>query len=390
MSLEQLRETAARQFENHFKMKPAVTAFAPGRVEVLGNHTDYNEGFVLSAAIDMGCCFMASAASGTRCRLLAAEVLEECAFDLANLAPSREMPWANYVKGVLAGLKKEHPLHHGFDAILMGDIPLGAGLSSSAALEMAAGLCLSRVYGMEIAPLAMAKIGQKAEHEYAGVKCGVMDQISSLFGRKDHLVMSDFRSLAVETVRLGDDVCFLMCNTNAKHSLVESAYNARREACETAARFFAGVLGRPVHALRDVTWADWEKHRGGMDPVVAKRAAHVIGENTRVLKGRELLRAGDVQTFGQLMFESHESSRVYFENSCEELDRVVETARKIPGVLGARLSGGGFGGSVVVLTRPRDVDVIGKAISTAYRKVFGHPCDARLIKASDGARVLEG
>jgi galactokinase len=229
-----------------------------------------------------------------------------------------------------------------------------------------------------------------AEHEYAGVKCGLMDQISSLFGRKGHLVMSDFRTMAVETVRLGEDVCFLMCNTNAKHSLVESAYNHRREACETAARYFAGVLNRPVHALRDVTWEDWERHRGGMDPLVARRAAHVIGENTRVLKGREMLLAGKVEMFGQLMFESHESSRNYFENSCAELDGVVDAARRIPGVLGARLSGGGFGGSVVILTRPRDVEVISKAISSAYRKDFGHQCDVRLIRASDGARVVHG
>ncbi len=390
MSLEQVRETAALKFEKHFGCKPAVTAFAPGRVEVLGNHTDYNEGFVLSAAIDMGGYFMATAAPGERCRLLAADVLEECVFESSNPLPAREMGWANYVKGVVAGLKKTAPVRHGFNGLLLGNIPLGAGLSSSAALEMASGLCLSRLYGIELAPLALARIGQMAEHEYAGVKCGLMDQISSLFGRKGHLVMSDFRTMAVETVRLGEDVCFLMCNTNAKHSLVESAYNHRREACETAARYFAGVLNRPVHALRDVTWEDWERHRGGMDPLVARRAAHVIGENTRVLKGREMLLAGKVEMFGQLMFESHESSRNYFENSCAELDGVVDAARRIPGVLGARLSGGGFGGSVVILTRPRDVEVISKAISSAYRKDFGHQCDVRLIRASDGARVVHG
>jgi len=200
--------------------------------------------------------------------------------------------------------------------------------------------------------------------------------------------MSDFRTLRVENVPLGEDACFLMCNTNAKHSLVSSKYNERRAKCEEAARFFASTLPHPVKALRDVTWEEWEKCSANMDPEAAKRAAHVIGENTRVLKGRELLNHGDLTGFGRLMFESHESSFANFENSCPELDFLVTAAKSIPGVLGARLSGGGFGGSAVVLLHPRDAAAASQALATAYQEEFGQSCDARVIKPSAGARIV--
>ncbi len=385
-----LLTTLKKTFCAQFGTAPTVVAYAPGRVEVLGNHTDYNEGYVLSAAIDRGTYFLAALSSGPECRLLAGDVMQECRFSVADPAPSKVMAWANYVKGVVAGLRKQGTMNTGFLGLLGGNVPLGAGLSSSAALEMSAGMALARLHGLTLAPLDLARIGQAAEHDYAGVKCGLMDQLSSLFGRENALVMSDFRTLVATAVPLGADACFLICNTAVKHSLVESEYNERRERCEEAARFFASVLPHPVQALRDVSWDEWEQHRAKMNPIAARRAAHIIGENTRVLKGRDCLARHDLAAFGRLMFDSHESSRTQFENSCRELDVLVAAARMNPKVLGARLSGGGFGGSVVVLVRAGDAVGVGDHLAEAYRQAFGHPCTTMTIRPSDGARVLAG
>ncbi len=254
---------------------------------------------------------------------------------------------------------------------------------------MSAGLALARFYGLTPDRLALARIGQRAEHEYAGVKCGLLDQISSLFGETDSLVWSDFRDLSIQTVPLGADACFLMCNTNARHALVDGAYNDRREACERAAAYFAATLTHPVRALRDVSWEEWLRHKGGLDELTARRAAHPIGENERVRAGVEMLRARNLVDFGKLMFESHDSSRRNFENSCPELDALVDAATAVPGVLGARLSGGGFGGSVVVLVHPRDAETAAAALRNVFGRKFGVRCDTRAIACSAGARVLD-
>lgn len=384
-----LMETASRQFARHFGRPHAVAAYAPGRIEVLGNHTDYNEGFVLSAAIDAGTAFLVAPSDRSVCRVLAADVMEEAKFDVASPEADKVTPWANYVKGVVAGLRAKHPFASGFDGMLLGNIPLGAGLSSSAALEVSSALALCSLYGLSVDRIEIAKIGQQAEHMFAGVKCGLLDQISSLFGCRNRLVMTDFRSLAVETIPLGEDACFLMCNTHVKHRLVESAYNERRASCERAAAYFAGKLRRGTKALRDVSMAELEAHAAGLDAVALKRARHVIGENERVVAGRALLAAGNLRAFGERMFASHESSRLSFENSCPELDVLVDAARGIRGVLGARLSGGGFGGSVVVLVHPGDADAIGKGLALAFQKAVGRACEVRVVAPSDGAAVLQ-
>lgn len=377
-----------QKFQDHFGCEHTVAAYAPGRVEVLGNHTDYNEGYVLSAAINYGTFFIACPSDDSTCRLVAGDLMAEVTFDAASPAPVTENTWANYVIGVFGSLKEHGEITKGFKGMFLGNIPLGAGLSSSAALETTSGLGLGELYGIKVDNLTLAKIGQKAEHEFAGVKCGLLDQISSIFGKANSLVMSDFRSLEVENVPLGHEACFLMCNTHAKHALVDGEYNERREKCEAAAEFFKEKLDHEVAALRDVSWAEWEQHKDEMEATTANRAAHPIGEDERVIKGRELLSKGGLEEFGKLMFDSHDSSVNYFENSCKELDTVVNAAKNIPGVLGARLSGGGFGGSVVALVHPRDVEVVSKALSTAFEKEHGQPCDINIILPSDGATVL--
>jgi galactokinase len=377
-----------KKFRAQFGREPDVVAYAPGRIEVLGNHTDYNEGFVFSAAINFGTFFAVSKSETQTCRLVAGDLMKEVTFDVKGIEASRTDTWQNYVKGTLAGLTAVQAVPCGFDGMFLGNIPLGSGLSSSAALEMCTGLALSKLYGICVDTVTLAKIGQKAEHAYAGCKCGLLDQISSLAGEAGKLVKTDFRTVTYQTVEMGEDACFLMCNTHAKHTLVDGAYNRLREACEQAAAHFAKVLRHPVTALRDVSMAEWAIYKLGLPEAVANRAAHPIGEDERVLKGAELLAKGDLPGFGALMFDSHESSRVLFENSSTELDCVVDAAKNIPGVLGARLSGGGFGGSVVVLVHPRAAETAAAALANAYSARFGKPCDVSVIKPAAGAHLV--
>ena len=382
-----VREALLKKYHEKFDREPQLLAYAPGRIEILGNHTDYNEGYVLSAAINFGTYFAVSARDDSEGHLWAADIMEEAVFDAANPKPSKDKMWSNYVKGVLAGVNAVKNTGRGFNAMFLGNIPLGSGLSSSAALEVCSGLAFSKLYGAEISNLELAKIGQKAEHEFAGVKCGLLDQFSSINGRKDSLVWSDFRSFVVKPVPISPSACFLLCNTNVRHALVDGAYNERRLRCEQAAAHFAAVLDHPVAALRDVSWEEWLRHRAELDPVTAMRCAHPIGENERVLSGIEMLRADNVSGFGKLMFESHSSSRNYFENSCPELDTIVDAAQAIPGVYGARLSGGGFGGSAVVMVAKDSVEDVSASLRDVFAMKHGDRCDTRVITCSEGAHV---
>ena len=385
---ETVLQQALAYYETRIGKPAVVAAFAPGRVEVLGNHTDYNEGYVLSAAIDRGTYFLAGRRSDNSCRLADAMHPDlESRFSASEPVPATDAAWSNYIRGVWAKLGVPPARRVGFNGVIASTIPMGAGLSSSAALEISAAIALRELYNLNLSPLQLAKIGQAAEHEFAGVKCGLLDQISSLHGKANSLVMTDFRSLAVETVPLASHVCLLACNTHVKHQLVDSEYNERRESCEAAAAWFRERLPHPVTHLRDVSMAEWEQFAAEMPATPAKRSAHVIGENERVLKGAVLLREGRLDRFGRLLFESHVSSRLNFENSCKELDFLVERASHTEGVLGARLSGGGFGGSAVVLVEKERAEVAGQSLARAFDSEFGAPCDVIALQPSDGARI---
>ena len=378
------------KFKEKYGECPKIVAYAPGRIEVLGNHTDYNEGYVFSAAIDKGTFFAVSATEDDSCELTAGDLMETASFTLSTVAPAKEMTWQNYVTGTFNWLFDGKPAtaKHGWKGMFLGNIPLGAGLSSSAALEMCTVLALAKLYGIEKDKTEMAKIGQKAEHTFAGCPCGLLDQASSMFGAEGSLVKSDFRTNSFETVAMGPSVAFMMVKSNAKHALVDGAYASRRQACEDAAKYFAGVLRKPVTHLRDVTMAEWVLYRGGLSETTAKRAVHPIGEDERVLQGAALLEKGDLKGFGALMYDSHESSRNWFENSCEELDVIVDAAKAIPEVYGARLSGGGFGGSCCLLVDPTAADKIAAHITKEYKAKFGDEPDCKLIKPSQGARLV--
>ena len=378
------------KFEKLYGAKPAIVAYAPGRIEVLGNHTDYNEGYVFSAAIDKGTFFAVSPTADDTCELTAADLMETAKFTTKTVAPAKEMTWQNYVTGTFNWLfdGKPETAKHGFKAAFLGNIPLGAGLSSSAALEMCTVLALAKMYGIEKGKTEMAKIGQKAEHTFAGCPCGLLDQASSLYGKEGALVKSDFRYCTFENVELGPKVAFMMVKSNARHALVDGAYASRREACEEAAKYFASVLRKKVTHLRDVTMAEWVLYRGGLSETTARRAVHPIGEDERVLQGAALLEKGDLAGFGALMFDSHESSRNWFENSCEELDTIVDAAKAIPAVYGARLSGGGFGGSCCLLVDPTKAEEIAATIKKEYKAKHGDEPTVSLIRPSEGAHLV--
>lgn len=383
-----LLDQARHLFREYYDCDPSSIAYAPGRVEVLGNHTDYNEGFVLSSAIEQGTWFLAAPSPDGQCRVVAGDVREQVVFPAASPRPDPESAWANYIKGVWAGLAAKSTVTSGFSGLFLGDVPLGAGLSSSAALEVSSALALAALRDLNIDPLDLARIGQAAEHDFAGVKCGLLDQITSLFGQTDYLVKTDFRSLQVDRIPAGADLRLLIVNTGVKHRLVDSQYNQRREECRRAVAHFAAALpNRAIKALRDVSFADWESNRKGLDDSAARRALHVVGENERVQAGAMALVRGDIGAFGQSMFASHESSRVNFENSCEELDFVVDTARTTDGVIGARLSGGGFGGGAVLLIEPDAADSVAERMTTAYAARHGKPCTTLTVRPSAGARL---
>ena len=389
---QEVYDKVVAKFEELYGAKPATVSYAPGRIEVLGNHTDYNEGYVFSAAIDKGTFFAVSPSADDKVELFALDMNEKWEGKLADVKKVEAgATWANYPLGTFAWLFGGKPVEAktGFKAVFGGNIPLGAGLSSSAALEMATALALQKIYGTAFDKTDLAKIGQKAEHTYAGCPCGLLDQASSMYGKAGALVKSDFRYNTFENVPLGDKVAFMMVKSNAKHALVDGAYASRRQACEDAAKYFGSVLkGKKVTHLRDVTMAEWVLYRGGLSETTSKRAVHPIGEDERVLQGAALLEKGDLSAFGALMFDSHESSRNWFENSCEELDAIIDAAKAIPEVYGARLSGGGFGGSCCLLVDPTAADKIAAQISREYKAKFGDEPVCSLIQPSEGAHLV--
>ncbi len=368
--------------------EPTTVAYAPGRIEVLGNHTDYNEGTTFSCAINMGHCFCISKSDKTGVRLTAGDIPATAEFDPTNDEPlEKKFQWANYVKGVIFFLRAHGVEVDGIDCTFLGSIPMGAGLSSSAALEVATAYAVLAYTGKEVDKIEIAKAGQKAEHDFAGCSCGLLDQFSSIFGIHHGLIHSDFRTLETFPVKLPADVVFLMINPHVKHALAESPYNARRKSCEKAAAELNELVDYEVKALRDIKFEDFEALKGQLDPEAAQRATHVVGEIHRVEEGVKLLEEGKLEQFGQFLFDSHETSRTAFENSCEELDIVVEAAREA-GALGARLSGGGWGGSAIALVHERNANAICEKIIETCKAQGLHPT-AEVIIPSAGATIVK-
>jgi galactokinase len=337
-----------------------VQGRASGRVELLGNHTDYNEGLVLGAAIDRGLTLTGFARPDGVIHLRSAALQRKLEIPLSSLAPSTEEPWANYALGVVEGFVRAGHQLCGFEAEIGGELPAGAGLSSSAAYEVATARFLMQLFEIEMAPLEVAKLCQRAENQFVGVQSGLLDQVTSIFGRANHLVYIDCRTEEIRTIPFPADLSLLVAVSGVKHDLTAGHYNARRTEC-FAARDLLGVA-----ALRDASSALLAAQSEKLSPSLLRRARHVVGETERVSEGVAALDAGDVEGFGRLMYSSHESSRVDFENSVPELDLLVEIARQEPGVLGARLTGGGFGGATVTLVRTSAAPRVAERIRGDY------------------------
>lgn len=377
--------TIQKSFRKHFQREPEVISAAPGRLEILGNHTDYNEGFVLSAATGQKTVFAAAKAPGRLCRIVDCALNKEAVIDLDDLTKPEKGNWSNYLKGALTELNKRNVSVGAFDMVLSSTVPLSAGMSSSAALEVAFLYALKELFDLSFAPGEWARIGQGVENNYMGLKSGLLDQFSSIFGKKDSLILCDFRTVEVlENVPMTAGYKIVVVNTLVKHNLVESDYNQRRTSCENACKIIT-ALHPEVKALRDISSSLLESCKDRLDAVDYRRALHIVEENERVKMAVDFLKKGDMEEFGKLLFASHESSKNNFENSCPELDALVEIARTLPGCLGARLSGGGFGGITIHLVKEEAADEYCKRIKTAYKMMTGKECDTVICSIGNGA-----
>lgn len=357
----------------------AATAYAPGRVELLGNHTDYNHGLVLAAAIDRGLTAQGRVRTDRRVVLSSQTLGRHYELSLAEIAPSAVEPWANYPLGVVNELTAAGYRLEGFELDLSGNLPTGGGLSSSAAVEVATALLLAKLHNLQIPALALAKLCHRAENLFVGVPSGLLDQVTCVFGRADHAVFLDCQSEAIETVPLPSELALIIASSGAAHSLVAGDYRARREQCFAAAEAL-GVL-----SLRELSSADLEKSAPSLDPLLRRRAVHITGENERVQAAVHALQGGNGNALGALMNASHESSRVNFENSTLELDLLTKLARELPGVLGARLTGGGFGGSAIVLVRADSAPKAAEQLAAIFHAHTGIDAAPFITRASDGA-----
>jgi galactokinase len=365
MNLKELAAHVAAEFEKHYGRPPRWIAAAPGRVNVIGEHTDYNDGFVLPMAIERYAIMAAdSAAAPGKISIYDTHFKESATVDISAPVTKGQPKWSNYIRGVLCGFQNRGLKIPALDVAFMSTVPLGGGLSSSAALEVCTATLLEAATGQAIDPIEKALLAQKAEHDFAGVPCGIMDQFISALGREGHLLLLDCRTRKTELVPMSDpSVALLVINTNVKHELSGGEYAERRAQCEEAAR----NLG--VKSLRDVTADQLEQGKGKLSEVVYRRARHVIGEIERTVHAAEGIRASNWPTVGQLMYASHASLRDDYEVSCTELDVVVNIAEDIGykgGVYGCRMTGGGFGGCCVALVKADAVDAITKKIATDY------------------------
>ena len=382
-------EQLARAFAGRYGRAPRGFR-APGRVNLIGEHTDDNGGFVLPMAIDRSTYVAAAAREDRRVFVHSLNREESFEFDLDRPGETRRGIWLDYVEGVARALESKGARLRGAEMMLLSEVPAGAGLSSSAALEVSSGLALASVSGAQVARIELALAGQEAEHTYVGAMVGIMDQFVAARAREGHALLIDCRTLEATHVPFDTSrVCVCITDTNVKHELSASEYNARRAECEEGVRLLRSFLPG-IEQLRDVSVEDFERHAEHLPEVVRRRCRHVVTENERTLAAARALRAGDLAGMGRLMYESHYSLRDDYEVSSPELDVLVELARGLGGVLGARMTGGGFGGSTVtLLSRERFAD-FERAVTDEYRKRFGFAPTVYVSEAGGGAEEVIG
>lgn len=363
---------------------------APGRVNLIGEHTDYNEGFVLPIAIGKKIIMLGQLRNDRLVQVFDPGYKVKTKFSLDNLTPLKKDTWANYLMGVMDEIQKAGYVLQGANLVFISNIPKGAGLSSSAALEVVTALTMAKLNSLKIEPVEMALLCRRAENNFVGVSCGIMDQYVSCLGQKNYALFIDCRSTNYEPIPFKDhNYQIVICNSKIQRSLVSSEYNKRREECKIAAEFFKHKLNREIRALRDITIDEFKKYQAQLPEIIARRTRHVISENYRVQAGVQALRMGNYSAFGKLMIESHQSLKDDYEVSCAELDLLVDLALKQEGVLGARMTGAGFGGCTVNLLRREYIDAFEKTIKQGYKKITGINPDIYLTLPTEGAKVIK-
>lgn len=359
---------------------------APGRVNLIGEHTDYNDGFVMPAAIDRATQAAIKPRDDRRLIILSETFSETVEFDLDEPNPRARGHWSDYVRGIAVTLERAGYRLRGADLAIRSDLPIGAGLSSSAAIEVATGLALLENSATRVERVKLAKLCQQAENEFAGMRCGIMDQFISCCGKAGTALMLDCRSLAYRLLPLPENVRLVICNTMVKHELGSSEYNTRRVECEAGVEHFAKLLP-DIQALRDVTVDDLQRCGSGLTEAIFKRCRHVITENARVMEAASALERGDLHGFGNLMAASHRSLRDDYEVSCSELDAMVDLAVQVEGVYGARMTGGGFGGCTINLVEADSVARFKRTVAPGYEQATGLAPEIFVCSTTDGAQA---
>jgi galactokinase len=381
-----LIQNVKNAFEQVLSYVPSHIIQAPGRVNLIGEHTDYNDGFVLPCAINYQTVVAAAKRDDNIVRVVSVDydnAVDE--FDITEeISFQQDKMWANYIRGVVKCLLERGYKFNGADISVSGDVPQGAGLSSSAALEVVIGQTFKELYNLEISQAEIALNGQQAENQFVGCNCGIMDQMISAEGRENHAMLLDCRSLETEAVSMPEEMAVVIINSNKKRGLVDSEYNTRREQCEEAARIFG------VKALRDVSVEQFNEKVSELDELVAKRARHVITENDRTVEAAQALRAHDMKRMGQLMAQSHASMRDDFEITVKEIDTLVDIVKAVIGEQGGvRMTGGGFGGCIVALMPPALVDEVKATVEEKYQAATGLKESIYVCQAKEGAGLVE-
>ncbi len=387
-----MKEKLIRQFQELYQGEGEIRSyFAPGRVNLIGEHTDYNGGHVFPCALTLGTYGIVRSREDRKLRFYSAnfERLGVIETSLDELVPDPKANWTNYPKGVMWAFEKRgYKLTHGLDILIYGNIPNGSGLSSSASLEVLTGVILKDTFGFDVSMVDIALIGQDSENNFNGCNCGIMDQFASAMGKKDMAIFLDTNTLHYEYAPVVlKDAKIVITNSKVKHSLVDSAYNDRRNECETALKELQTVT--KIESLGELTEEAYEAHKDVIkDEVRQKRAKHAVYENQRTVRAVEALKNQDVELFGRLMNASHESLRYDYEVSCEEIDILVDLAQAMPGVLGSRITGGGFGGCTVSIVKNDVVDTFISEIGAAYKEKVGHEAEFYVVDIGDGAGII--